>query len=191
MQSEPYPLAEALPLRPWDRRLAWIKERERGLLAVAVGFQVLVLLAMLGMRAVVLVRGETVLLRVAHVYDRRQALDRPANLSYEFNQLPPGGILGLPPGTRDQAVFVTLIRDYDGRHWRMGTMTTRRPTTDGKYLQGRFDERGGLEFGIENYLLPEGQYSLYERAARERRLSAEVVLTVDGQAALRGLHLEE
>lgn len=194
MQSEAYPVAEALPLRRQDRWLSWLKGRERGLLLAAVGLQVFVLLALTGMRMLILARGETVLLRVTSLSWRDQYRDDHVNLNYEFSQLPPAGIQGLPANApdlwRDRTVYVTLIPDNDGWHWRMGTLSVNRPTTGGKFIRGQVKDWRRLECGIESYLLPPGQRSDYERAAREGRLSAEVSLTPDGQAALRELHLE-
>lgn len=194
MQSEAYPVAEALPLRRRDRWLSWLKGRERSLLLAAVGLQVFVLLALTGMRMLILARGETVLLRLTYLNWSGPYRDDHATLNYEFSQLPPGGLPGLPANAselwRDRPVYVTLIPDRDGRHWRMGALSLSRPTTGGKYMQGQIKNWNRLEFGIESYLVSPGERPAYEQAARERRLSAEVALTPDGQAALRGLHME-
>jgi len=193
MQSELEPIAEVLPLRRRDRWLTWLKGRERGLLLAAVGLQVFVLLVLTVMRVVILARGETVLLRPTHLNWSGPYRDDHATLNYEFGQLPPGGLPGLPANApeqwRDRTVYVTLIPDRDGRHWRMGTLTLNRPT-GGKYMQGQIKNWNRLEFGIESYLVSPDERPAYEQAVRERRLSAEVAVTPDGQAALRGLHME-
>lgn len=194
MQPESFqPVGTALPGRRWDHWFSWLKHRERGLLLAAAGLQVLVLLAMIAMRLAILARGDTVLLRVTPVDPRDLFRGDYVILSYEFSRVPPGGIQGLSPNWsdewRDRPVYVTLVPEDDGKHWRMGSVSVNRPAS-GKYIQGKVKNWGQLEFGIESYFVQEGQGLEYERAVRERRLSAEVALTPDGQAMLRGLKME-
>ncbi len=54
----------------------------------------------------------------------------------------------------------------------------------GKYPWNR------IEFGIESYFVEEGKGRDIERAIRDKKVSAEVALTVDGKAALKGLKIE-
>jgi uncharacterized membrane-anchored protein len=59
-----------------------------------------------------------------------------------------------------------------------------------KSIRGTLLDRFRIEFGIESYFVQEGKGKEYEDAIRSRRLSAEVALTPDGHAALRGLRIE-
>jgi uncharacterized membrane-anchored protein len=172
------------------------KEHERGILLGAAGFHALVLLAMIALHFRVVLLGEVILLRVVPVDPRDLFRGDYVVLSYDFSRVPPSGIAGLAPGSADQwqqlegrPVYVSLVPEGGGRHWRTGTMSLQRPA-GGKYLQGRFGSWGRLEFGIEAYYVQEGKGRAYEQAVRDRRLSAEVALTGDGQAKLRGLRVE-
>jgi uncharacterized membrane-anchored protein len=60
----------------------------------------------------------------------------------------------------------------------------------GLFLKGQVGPYGALEFGIESYYLQEGTGHTYERAIRDRKLSAELAVSSTGQAALRGLRIE-
>jgi uncharacterized membrane-anchored protein len=86
-------------------------------------------------------------------------------------------------------VYVQLEPETDGRHWRMAGVSAQRPA-QGKFLRGKVTGWNRVEFGIESYYVQEGQGRQYEQAIRNRRLSAEVSVTGDGQAVLKGLHIE-
>ena len=51
------------------------------------------------------------------------------------------------------------------------------------------NQRGLLEFGIEQFFVQEGKGRVYEDAVRSRRLSSEIAITSEGTAAMRGLHI--
>ncbi|MFO0808530.1 MAG: GDYXXLXY domain-containing protein [Gemmataceae bacterium] len=185
-------------IEPWgrfDAFRAWLQGCERAVLIAAVGFQVLVLVAMIGLRATPLLTGDTLLVRVVPVDPRDLFRGDYVILSYDFSRLPPT-IDGLP-GTfsrneRDwmgRTVYVTLVPEPDGKHWRAETVSTRQPA-GGRFLRGRIVGPGRLEFGIESYFVQEGQGRRYEQAVRDRSLTAEIAVTADGQAALRGLRIE-
>lgn len=174
-----------------------LKSRERLLLLLAVGFQVTVLLSMIALRATPLLTGSTILVRVIPVDPRDFFRGDYVILGYEFSRIPPEGIEGLPE-ERSRAnasqwlgkeVYVTLVPDMDGQHWRMETMSLQRPS-EGAYIRGALTDFGRLAFGIEAYYVQEGEGKKYEEAIRNRQLSAELAVTSDGQAALRGLRIE-
>jgi uncharacterized membrane-anchored protein len=174
-----------------------MKRQERGVLLAGAGFHVMVLAAMIALHYRVLLLGEPILLRVTPVDPRDIFRGDYVILSYEFSRVPLSGIQGLPqsgpnqwsPDHEGRAVYVSLVPDPDGRHWRANGVSVVRPS-DGRYIQGKIGKWGGLEFGIEAYFVQEGKGREYERAVRERRLSAEIALTSDGQAKLRGLRIE-
>ncbi|HEV3303720.1 MAG TPA: GDYXXLXY domain-containing protein [Planctomycetaceae bacterium] len=173
----------------------WFKARERPLLAISAAAQILVLAGMIVMRSIPYFRGQTVLLRVQPVDPRDMFRGDYVILSYEFSRLPPGGIRDLPnPSTepasfRNQPVYVSLVAEPDGVHYRAGAWSTTSPV-DGLYLRGTVVGSNQAEFGIESYFVQEGRGHHYEEAIRNRRLSAEVTVAPDGQAAVRGLRIE-
>jgi hypothetical protein len=88
-----------------------------------------------------------------------------------------------------RTVYVALVPDSDGRHWSGGPVSVR-PPAGGKHLRGTIVAPGRIEFGIESYFVEEGKGKEYERAIRDRRLSAELAVTADGLAVLRGLRTD-
>ncbi|MFH1267850.1 MAG: GDYXXLXY domain-containing protein [Planctomycetota bacterium] len=196
--SETSPNQAASPFAPpaWpDRAFDWLKRREFHVLVLAVGLQVVVLGAMIVQRATPLVTGDTLLLRVVPVDPRDLFRGDYVILSYDFSRVPPGGIAGLPQSGRNrrewqgQTVYVSLVPEPDGRHWRADKFSTSRPTS-GKYLQGTTTGYNRIECGIESYYVQEGTGRDYEQAIRSQKLSAEVAVTSDGQATLRALRIE-
>lgn len=176
-----------------DRALDWLKARERYVLLVGVAVQMVVLLGMTAHRATPLVSGETILLRVVPVDPRDLFRGDYVILSYDFSQFPPGGIEGLPArrsdASRGRTVYVSLVPEPDGKHYRADKFSVYRPS-GGTYLRGQVVGWNRLAFGIESYYVQEGTGRKYEQAIRSRKLSAEVAVTSGGQATLRGLRIE-
>ena len=188
----------AWPTMAWGHRvLTWLKAHERTVLLGAVGFQLLVLTSMILLRATTLIHGDTVVLRVVPVDPRSMFRGEYVILSYEFSRTPLSAIEGLPayqPGRNEQdwqgrTVSVWLEPEMDGQHWHAEKVSTQPPAA-GTYLRGTIVGRNRLKFGIESYFVQEGQGRRYEEAMRNRRLSAEIAVTADGDAALRGLRIE-
>lgn len=181
-----------------DRPIAWLKSRERLVLLAAAGFHVVVLVMMIVLSAWPLLVGDTILVRVGPVDPRDLFRGDYVILNYEFNRIPPQGIEGLSqdsdrantPEWQGRTVYVSLVPEPDGIHWR-GDKVSIDPPPSGKYLRGRITGYGRIKFGIEAYYLQEGTGHEYEQAIRDRNLSAEIAVTVDGQAALRGLRIED
>lgn len=180
-----------------ERLLVQLKSRERLVLLLAVGFQMAVLLTMIALRTAPLLTGGTILVRVAPLDPRDFFRGDYVVLGYEFSRIPSEGIEGLPQersrANADQwlgkDVYVALVPDTDGRHWRAKTMSIHKPT-EGAYIRGVLTNFSRLEFGIEAYYVQEGEGKKYEEAMRNHQLSAELAVTADGQAVLRGLRIE-
>lgn len=175
--------------------LGGIKQHERPILIAAIAFQIVILLAMTIPRATPLLTGETILLRVVPVDPRDLLRGDYVILSYEISRVPPGGIPGLvesgPLGpSQDATVYVTLVPEPDGQHYRGGPVGLTPPAGSQKYIRGTVRDRFRIEFGIESYFVQEGRGKPYEDAIRNRGLSARIALAPDGQAALRGLVIE-
>jgi uncharacterized membrane-anchored protein len=180
-----------------DGPIAWLKSRERLVLLAAAGFHVVVLVMMIALSARPLVFGDTILVRVAPVDPRDLFRGEYVILSYEFNRIPSQGIEGLsqdfnhtnPREWQGRTVYVSLAPEPDGVHWRADKVSID-PPPSGKYIRGRITGYGRIEYGIEAFYLQEGTGHEYEQAIRDRTLSAEIAVTSDGQAALRGLRIE-
>ena len=170
----------------------WFGDHERSVRIAAVVLQVLILFGMMVPRGSALLTGETVLLRVVPVDPRDLLRGDYVILGYEISRVPPGGIQGLGSFDegRGQTVYVTLIPEPDGQHYRGGGMSTQPPPPGVRFIRGTLTGPARIEFGIESYFVQEGKGKEYEDAIRSRRLSAEVALTPDGRAALRGLRIE-
>jgi uncharacterized membrane-anchored protein len=178
-------------LDPANRLLAWLRARERLVLRAAIAFQLIVLGGMVALNAIPWFGGRTVLLHVVPVDPRDLMRGEYVTLGYDINQIPPAGIQG-PNGPmsadewQGRPVFVVLVPDADGRHFRGGDVFTETPA-QGVYIRGTVSGRNQITFGIESYFVQEGQGKDYEKAVRERRLSAEVALAGSGAPALRRL----
>ncbi|MFC1597078.1 GDYXXLXY domain-containing protein [Planctomycetota bacterium] len=178
-----------------DRAFGWLKRRELFILVLAVGLQVVVLGGMIVWEATPLVTGDTILLRVVPVDPRDLFRGDYVILSYDFSRARPGSIAGLPQSRRNgrdwqgRTVYVSLALESDGRHWRADRYSTTRPSS-GKYLRGTITGYHRISCGIESYYVQEGTGREYEQAIRNRKLSAEVAVTSDGQATLKALRIE-
>jgi uncharacterized membrane-anchored protein len=176
--------------------LGWVKARERKVLVVTVVAQLLILLGMIALRAVPLVTGQTVLVRVMPVDPRDLFRGDYVILSYDFSRTPREGIEGLSENERaswkkleGRTVYVPLVPDTNGVHYRAEKVTVVKPSR-GPFLKGQMESYGSLKFGIEAFYVQEGAGRAYEKAIRDRKLSAELAVTSSGQAALRGLRIE-
>jgi uncharacterized membrane-anchored protein len=170
--------------------------RERKILRVAVLGQLLVLVAMIALRAMPLLTGRTVLVRVQPVDPRDFFRGDYVNLSYEFSRGSVQGVEGLSQSDQiwgskwaGRTVYVPLAPDSDRVHWRMQKMTVVKPAS-GLFLKGHTAGYGAVQFGIESYYVQEGTGYAYEQAIRDHKLSAELAVTSGGQAALRALRIE-
>jgi uncharacterized membrane-anchored protein len=183
----------ALPAVPG--MLGWLKARERRVLLFTVVAQLLVLLGMIAARAAPLITGQTVLVRVVPVDPRDMFRGEYVRLSYAFSRIPPEGVEGISEAQRRGAskegrtVYVPLVPDSDRVHMRAEKVTVVKPAR-GPFLKGQMSRWGQLEFGIESYFLQEGTGRVYEQAIRDRKLSAELAVSSDGQAALRSLRID-
>jgi len=174
----------------------WLKARERKILLVTVAAQLLILVAMIALRAIPLVTGQTVLVKVAPVDPRDLFRGDYVILSYDFSRVSQEEIDGLSAEERGswkklegRAVYVPLVPDSNGVHMRAGKVTMAKPAA-GLFLKGDMKRYGSMEFGIEAYYVQEGTGRRYEQAIRDRQLSAELAVTSGGQAALRGLRID-
>lgn len=137
-----------------------------------------------------LVTGQTILVRVVPVDPRDLFRGDYVILSYDFSRVPhetPGIRMDDLPSL--QPVYVTMVPDTDGRHWKADKFSAERPES-GLYLKGRITGSWLAEYGIESFFVEEGKGLQYEGAVRNRKLSAEIAVDGSGKAALKRLVIE-
>jgi uncharacterized membrane-anchored protein len=156
---------------------------DRVALAAAAMFQLFILVAMILGRTVPYVGARTVLLKVEPVDPRDLLRGDYVTLGYAISRTPAGEY------NAGQSVYVTLIPEADGRHYRAGEFLGE-PPASGVFIRGTAQGHGRVTYGIESYYVQEGTGHDYENAVRDRRLSAEVALDGRGNPALRRLVIE-
>jgi uncharacterized membrane-anchored protein len=181
---------------PAERIIAWLGSRTKMVLAAGICLQLAILVSIIAFRVMLLSTGETVLVRVVPVDPRDLMRGDYVVLSYEFSRIPPEGISGLGRLEYDKqrewlgkTVYVELLPDEDGRHWRAGVFRLV-PPTSGKYIRGTIGRGQRIEYGIESYYVQEGEGRRYEQAVGDRKLSAEIAIGANGEAALRKLVID-
>jgi len=163
----------------------------------AVGLQLLVLVGLIGSRQWTLMTGRPVLLETVPVDPRSLFRGDYVILRYKISTLDPEII---PPDEetprRGQTVYVTLCPQ--GRYWEAAAASRRRPPVGPEevVIKGRW--RGGhrVQYGIEQYFVPEGQGREIERLRGRRadgaaQLAVEVAVDRAGRAAIKRLIYED
>jgi len=171
---------------PWIARgLDWLTSRERYILALGVTFQLVFLLTLIVRPLVTLSTGQTILLRVVPVDPRDMFRGDFVALNYEINR--PGW--GATKSQEGKPIYVLLQPEEDGKHWRANGYQYDRPT-EGTFIRGTVMGYGRIQFGIEQFFVEEGTGHDYEKAAREKKLSAEIALDKNGSAQIKRLLIE-
>jgi uncharacterized membrane-anchored protein len=184
------------PVPGWlDHVAALIQRHERSVLMITVISQVAFLGALGGWRGVTLWSGRTVLLRVVPVDPRDLLRGDYVTLGYDISTMWLDGVSGaLAPGRPDElagrTVYVTLVPEADGRHFRRGALSWERPPSGTTFIKGTVANQWRIRFGIESYFVQEGKGKEYEQAIRNHHVSAEIALSASGDAVLRRLVIE-
>ena len=184
--------------RWFARGLEWLTMRQPYALAIGVAFQASFLPAIMVPPLITLATGETILLRVVPLDPRDLFRGDYVTLSYEINR--PGWDpsktwnanspqMDRMKNMQGKPVYVLLKSDDDGQHWRSNGYQFVPPTA-GKFIRGTVTGYGWVRFGIEQYYVQEGQGHDYEKAVRDKKLSAEIALDKNGSAQLKRLIIE-
>jgi uncharacterized membrane-anchored protein len=184
------------PFPGWiERPASWIKGHELPIIIGGIVFQLIILVGMIVMRLLPLLTGDVILLKVIPLDPRDMFRGDYVVLAYDCSRIPSGGVPGLKGsqeyGYRDvqgKTVYVTLVPDPDGKHWRPDKYSAERPK-QGKYLRGQI-QGWQIQFGIEAFYVQEGKGRDYENAVRNHKLSAEICVTPNGAAIVRNLLIE-
>lgn len=129
--------------------------------------------------------GRIVLLPVEPVDPRDLFRGDHVILGYSFNRVNFSG-----EAARGDSVYVELIPEADGLHYRGATPTLDPPPPGSLYLRGTLDGPSWASFGIETYYVQEGTGHRYEDAVRQGKLWARVAVTADGRGGVQGLVIE-
>ncbi len=180
----------------------WVRSHATQVLVAGIALQMAVLAAMIVIHAMPLAFGERIWLRVRPIDPRDMFRGDFVVLGYDFSRVPASSIQGLPavPPWRaspyssdawqeDRTVYVTLVPDHDGRHYRMDHVSVERPAA-GKFIKGRLSRTWfsgadlSVRCGIEAFYVQEGRGKQLEQLRNTNQLSAEIALAPWGQATL-------
>ena len=123
-----------------------------------VAAQLMLLLALIGLKEHSLSAGTSVVLQAVPVDPRSLFQGDYAVLRYEISALH-AHLIGLSRGTR---VYVAL-EERDGV-WEPKWYSASRPSEGEVFIKGTVDGRGFADFGIGTYFVPEGTGHIIERA---------------------------
>jgi len=182
-----------------DRVLDGLQRRERLVLALAIGLQIVVLGGMIAHWATPLVTGDTILLRVIPVDPRDLFRGDYVTLSYDISRIPKSMIAG--ELRRGDKLFVRLAHDVEGWKPVAAARTRQEAGSAGAgeiVLAGRVrfaprvfttsaDQSISVDYGIEKFFVPEGVGREIEKEVRAKDVTAHVAVGTDGIAALKGL----
>lgn len=169
-----------------DHFSGWIESRRAQVVVAAIVFQFVVLGWMIAANMGPLMGGNTLLVRVVPVDPRDLFRGEYVILGYDFSRLPAGVDAVIKPGV---TVYVTLVLEQDGQHWRSSGFQGERPK-EGIFLRGTVGKYGRVDYGIESFFVQEGKGKAYEDAVRYRKLSAEIAVDDHGGAKLKRLVIE-
>ncbi len=125
-----------------------------------VAAQMVLLLAMIGVKEYTLRTGTTVVLQTVPVDPRSLLQGDFVILQYKIATLPDRlRLRELPRGTD---VYVRLTQGPEV--WEANGYDLRRPREGELYIKGSVDESGRLDFGLGTYFVPEGAGRVIERA---------------------------
>jgi uncharacterized membrane-anchored protein len=163
---------------------------------LAVGLQLLLLLALLGFHQFTLLTGQHIWLKTRPVDPRDMFRGDYVALRYDISTIP-GSQVQSASFDRGSNIYVTLKRD--GRYWTVDQASTWPPEGGQLFLRGKVRYSSSahtantmpdldVEYGIESYFVPEGQGQVYQRL-RSGSLAVEVAVDRTGRAAIRRVEI--
>jgi len=170
-------------------------------LVIVVVVLTLVLAGMIGRKQWTLATGTPVVLETQPVDPRSLFRGDYVRLNYVINTLG-ADRLELPDVKRGDVVYVTL--EKSGAYWQPVSVSTERPAGDDVAIKGHVErvakQRWNREtrkmeevselrvnYGIENYFVPEGEGRRLERPAQDEKVSIEVAVDACGNAGIRAV----
>ena len=170
-------------------------------LTIVVVVLTLVLFGMIGRKQWTLATGTPVVLETQPIDPRSLFRGDYVRLNYTINTLE-SDHFALPEVKRGDVVYVTLQKD--DLYWQAVSVSTKRPETDAVVIRGRVDRVDSqrwnrqtqkledvrqvrVEYGIENYFVPEGTGRSLERPVQGEKVSIEVAVDKCGNAGIRAV----
>lgn len=155
-----------------------------------VGFQLLLLIGLIGYKQFTLLTGECILLQTVPVDPREMFRGDYVALRYHISQLDQLTWQDSAYKKGDR-VYVALRRQ--GRFWEAESVSKSPPKEGVLFLRGRVSQAAvdkiSMEYGIESYFVPEGKGSELERQAGHG-LTVDAAVDRHGRAVIRGVHAE-
>ena len=130
-----------------------------------VAAQMVLLLAMIGVKEFTLRTGTTVVLQTVPVDPRSLLQGDYVILQYKIATLPDyfrSGVRRLPKGT---VVYVELTKGREVWEARRSSYSLFEPKPGEVFIKGRVDDSGLLDFSLGTYFVPEGTGRAIERAS--------------------------
>lgn len=156
-----------------------------------VGAQVVLLLAIIGVKETTLRTGTEVILQTVPVDPRSIMQGDYVILGYEIGVPHPRGTfdwvydehtLGDDPRPKGKAVYVSL--EKRGEVWQAARYDFHRQDASPVAIRGTIDDQGNLDFGIGTYFVPEGTGMAVETASD---VKVKAVVDYSGSAVITGL----
>lgn len=158
-------------------------------------------------RALLLANGREVRFAVVPVDPRDLFRGDYVVLSYPFSRVHNGRVAGDNDFAPQETVYVSLAEGVDG--WE-ATALGREPPTEGLYLRGTIAGQAGIsteagddcppivgctgydiDYNLERFYVPEGTGREIESLRNDQRVSVDVAVAGDGQAALKRLLVDD
>ena len=156
-----------------------------------VGAQVVLLLAIIGVKEITLRTGTEVILQTVPVDPRSIMQGDYVILGYEIGVPHPRGTfdwvygehsLGDDPRPKGKTVYVSL--EKRGEVWQADRYDFHRQDAGPVAIRGTIDDQGNLDFGIGTYFVPEGTGMAVETASD---VKVKAVVDQSGSAVITGL----
>ena len=167
--------------------------------------QALLLFWMIGDRALLLARGTEIRLAVVPVDPRDILRGDYVVLAYDISTLDAQALAGSDDFDWGDTIYVTVEKAPDGGAWQAvsidheppaGKLALKGTVSDVRDETTRVPEgapecpdckRYGVEYGLEQFFVPEGKGRELERLRNDQRMQVDVAVTDKGRAALKRL----
>lgn len=150
---------------------------------------------MIGERLIVLAQGREVVVAVEPVDPQDLFCGDYVRLAYGFTRLDLGQV-GLRPDDISAGSTLYVVLRPEGERYVLESAVLERPTPspDRVAIKGtvrsRYDNSAFVDYGIEQYFVPQGRGRAIEDGVRERSTEVVLAITESGTAAIKALRLE-
>lgn len=159
------------------------------LFAIAIGLQLLVVLSLIIFNANLLISGKEIILQIEPVDPRDFIRGDYITFQYEISSLPDSLYGGDPDELKSGSrVYVTL--ENAGEYWVAKKITKEKPKQEGLFINGNVlysYSNIRIDYGIEDYFIPEGAGKAISEKLRTKDAYAKVVVDKSGNAVLKDL----